>query len=158
MKKEECTFSGDPIHPGRGKRYIAIAFLSTKPVLPFATRRTAQLFLRKKNPRYVPWTRTYRKVNRKGTAEETAKRRARKVRRVVQRGYFGMDHEAIQAKKVHAAKKTEKTAAGKAAKAEIADRKAKVAPKKAPAGKAAPPQAAAKAPAAKAPAAKAAKK
>eukprot|EP00760_Papus_ankaliazontas_P017600 PhM_4_TR17339/c0_g1_i1/m.65770/K02896/RP-L24e, RPL24; large subunit ribosomal protein L24e len=125
MKKEECTFSGQPIHPGHGRRFVATNFVSTKPILPFACRRSVQLYRRKKNPRYVAWTRMYRRINKKGMTEETARKRARKARRVVQRGFVGADVETLRTMKQAVAKPSDRSAAAKAARAELADRKAK---------------------------------
>eukprot|EP00759_Apiculatamorpha_spiralis_P053991 PhF_6_TR6724/c0_g1_i2/m.9737/K02896/RP-L24e, RPL24; large subunit ribosomal protein L24e len=123
MKKDECTFSGNPIHPGHGLRFVATNFISTKPVLPFQSNRCINLYRRKKNARYVCWTRMYRRVNKKGITEETARKRARKARKVVQRGFVGADVEFIRTKKQQASKPADKSAATKAVKAEIQARK-----------------------------------
>eukprot|EP00008_Paramoeba_atlantica_P006313 CAMPEP_0201492448 /NCGR_PEP_ID=MMETSP0151_2-20130828/33137_1 /ASSEMBLY_ACC=CAM_ASM_000257 /TAXON_ID=200890 /ORGANISM="Paramoeba atlantica, Strain 621/1 / CCAP 1560/9" /LENGTH=132 /DNA_ID=CAMNT_0047879255 /DNA_START=52 /DNA_END=450 /DNA_ORIENTATION=+ len=123
MRKEECTFSGLPVHPGHGIRFVATNFVSTKPVLPFASNRCTTLYRRKKNARYVPWTRMYRRINRKGMTEETARRRARKSKKVVQRGFVGADVETLRTMKQAVPKKPERGAAAAAIRAEIKARK-----------------------------------
>ena len=65
MKKEICSFSGLPIHPGHGKRYVPSMVVSTKPVLPFVTAKARSLFLKKRNPRKVCWTIAYRRMMKK---------------------------------------------------------------------------------------------
>jgi large subunit ribosomal protein L24e len=132
MKKEECTFSGLPIYPGHGRKFVPFAFLSTKPVLPFALPRCFALYLRKKNPREVPWTRTFRRLRRKTTTDRVVRRRTFKVKKV-DRAIVGADLAYIQ--EVRAKKGTkDRTAANKAAREEVAARKAagKTAAKPAP--------------------------
>ena len=82
MRKDECEFSSFIMHPGTGRRYVPFAFLSTKPVLPFARPKCMALYLRKKNPRTVPWTRTFRRLHKKTSAETTARRRSHKSSKV----------------------------------------------------------------------------
>ena len=124
MKKDECTFSGQPIYPGHGLRYVAANFVSTKPVLPFSCHRCVNFYRRKKNARFVGWTRMYRRVNKKGVTEEAARKRSRKTKKVVQRGFVGADIETLRTMRQAVSKPADRSAAAKAAKAEVATRKA----------------------------------
>ncbi|KAJ9455907.1 60S ribosomal protein L24 [Diplonema papillatum] len=123
MKKETCSFSGLPIHPGHGKRYVPTMVVSTKPVLPFVTAKARALFLKKKNPRKVGWTVSYRRTMKKGTQEEMQKRRARRSKKSINRGYSAMDYDALQKKK--STKPADRSAAKAAALSELKERKAK---------------------------------
>eukprot|EP01061_Rhynchopus_euleeides_P012182 TRINITY_DN217_c0_g3_i1.p2 TRINITY_DN217_c0_g3~~TRINITY_DN217_c0_g3_i1.p2 ORF type:complete len:128 (+),score=44.97 TRINITY_DN217_c0_g3_i1:81-464(+) len=121
MKKETCSFSGLPIHPGHGKRYVPSMVVSTKPVLPFVTAKARSLFLKKRNPRKVCWTVSYRRTMKKGTQEEMQRRRARRVKKTVVRGYSSMDYDTLQKKKTE--KPAERSAARAAALKELENRK-----------------------------------
>jgi len=99
MKKELCHFSGLPIYPGHGRRFVPQVVVTTKPVLPFVSRKARKMFLRKKNARVISWTAAYRKLNKKGkVTEEQIRKRARKVKKV-QRGFVGLDLEELKKKK-----------------------------------------------------------
>eukprot|EP00754_Rhynchopus_humris_P046174 Rhum_TRINITY_DN5681_c0_g1::Rhum_TRINITY_DN5681_c0_g1_i1::g.18019::m.18019/K02896/RP-L24e, RPL24; large subunit ribosomal protein L24e len=123
MKKDICSFSGLPIWPGHGKRYVPSMVVSTKPVLPFVSAKARALFLKKRNPRKICWTIQYRKTNKKGTQEEIQRRRARRSKKTVSRGYQGMDYNTMQQKKRE--RPQDKSAAKAAALAEAKERKAK---------------------------------
>uniref|UniRef100_A0A7S1QI06 Large ribosomal subunit protein eL24-related N-terminal domain-containing protein n=1 Tax=Neobodo designis TaxID=312471 RepID=A0A7S1QI06_NEODS len=123
MRKDECEFSSFIIHPGTGRRYVPFAFLSTKPVLPFARPKCMALYLRKKNPRTVPWTRTFRRLHKKTSAETTARRRVHKSSRVA-RAIVGAELSYIQEVRAKHAPKVDRSAKGKAVRAEMAERKA----------------------------------
>mgnify|MGYP001562988964 FL=1 len=135
MRKEECEFSHFTIQPGKGRKYIPFAFISTKPVLGFARPKCFALYMRKKNPRSVPWTRTYRRLNRKVASDAAVKRRSYKVARV-QRAIVGADLAFIQEVRAKHGQKQDRSAAAKAARTEVAERKtAKAAPAPKPAKK-----------------------
>eukprot|EP01060_Flectonema_neradi_P006271 TRINITY_DN141_c0_g1_i2.p1 TRINITY_DN141_c0_g1~~TRINITY_DN141_c0_g1_i2.p1 ORF type:complete len:131 (+),score=31.85 TRINITY_DN141_c0_g1_i2:49-441(+) len=123
MKKDICSFSGLPIHPGHGIRYVPSMVVSTKPVLPFVTAKSISHFLRKRNPRKFSWTVSYRRTMKKGTQEEMQRRRARRSKKVSTRGVCGMEYETLQKKK--AEKPADKSKARAAAAAELAARKQK---------------------------------
>jgi len=94
MKTEVCNFSGYKIHPGKGIRFIrgdcrVFVFLSNKCEASFHMRR---------NPRKITWTQIYRRVHKKGTLEETQKKKARKTQKV-QRAIVGATLEVIKAKR-----------------------------------------------------------
>jgi len=95
----------------------------TKPVLRFNSQKALALFLKKRNPRKVCWTVAYRKTMKKGTQEEMARRRNRRVKKSASRGYTSMDVETLTAKRSE--KPADRKAARSAALAEVKDRKAK---------------------------------
>ena len=122
VRREECEFSHFSVHPGHGFRYVPFAFISTKPILTFANPKTFGLYLRKKNPRFFPWTRTYRRLHKKHVDEGKAKRRTRKVVRAP-RAIVGADLPMIQEVRAKN-KKVDRSAKGAAVRAEVAARKA----------------------------------
>lgn len=93
MKVELCNFSGQKIYPSKGKLYVRgdskVSSLSIfSPELPlirtvlqvfrFISSKSESLFLQRKNPRKISWTVVYRRMHKKGLAEEVAKKRSRK--------------------------------------------------------------------------------
>jgi len=98
MKVEVCAFSGFKIHPGKGVHYVpCVSVQSTRPVFSFINRKCVRFFVRKRNPRKVPWTQLFRRQHKKGTIEEVKKRRVRRAQKVV-RGYAGLSIEQMLAK------------------------------------------------------------
>lgn len=65
-------------------------------IFRFATSKNESLFLQRKNPRKIAWTQVYRRMHKKGLAEETAKRRTRRTVKH-QRGIVGADMSVINA-------------------------------------------------------------
>ena len=122
VRKDECEFSHFAIHPGHGRRYVPFAFISTKPVLAFARPKCFVLYQRKKNPRFVLWTRTYRRLHKKHADDAKSKRRTRKVSRAP-RAVVGADLPMIQEVRAKN-KKVDRSAKGSAVRAEVAARKA----------------------------------
>merc|ERR1719444_563021 len=125
MRKDICHFSGHPIHPGHGKRYVPTLVNSVKPVLAFTTPKTRKLYLAKKNPRTIRWTVVFRRMNKKMVTAEEIRKRAKKTKKV-QRAIVGCDLEQIRARRAPEVKAKYREAAMK----ELADRKAKTAEKK----------------------------
>eukprot|EP00995_Heteronema_vittatum_P007906 NODE_3063_length_709_cov_929.928788_g2164_i0.p1 GENE.NODE_3063_length_709_cov_929.928788_g2164_i0~~NODE_3063_length_709_cov_929.928788_g2164_i0.p1 ORF type:complete len:176 (+),score=54.94 NODE_3063_length_709_cov_929.928788_g2164_i0:26-529(+) len=122
MRKENCVFSGLPIHPGHGKRYVPTIVQSTRPVLAFCSSKSRKMYLRKKNPRVFRWTVTYRRANKKMTTLETLRKRVRRSKKAA-RPIIGADLENIRQKR---AQRVEIRIAGKeAAIKELELRKAK---------------------------------
>ena len=122
MRKENCLFSGLPVHPGHGKRYVPTLVQSTRPVLTFVTAKTRKLYLRKKNPRVIRWTVTYRKLNKKTATVEEIRKRNKKSKRIA-RPIAGADLDTIRQKR--AQRDTIREAARDAALKELEARKAK---------------------------------
>jgi large subunit ribosomal protein L24e len=125
MRKDECEFSNFLMYPGTGIRYVPFAFLSTKPVLPFARPKCLSLYFKKKNPRTVAWTRTFRRLYKKAASEAVTRRRTHKTGRVA-RAIVGAELSYIQEVRAKhtGTKKEDRTAKGKAVRAEMAERKA----------------------------------
>lgn len=123
MRTIDCEFSHFAVHPGHGRCYVPFAFLSTKPVLTFSRPKCFALYMRKKNPRFIRWTRTYRRINRKTTTERVSRRRTARVVRV-QRAIVGADLSYIQETRKRANAKVDRSAKAKAVRAEMAERKA----------------------------------
>eukprot|EP00994_Dinema_validum_P004907 NODE_2988_length_612_cov_868.989343_g2495_i0.p1 GENE.NODE_2988_length_612_cov_868.989343_g2495_i0~~NODE_2988_length_612_cov_868.989343_g2495_i0.p1 ORF type:complete len:161 (+),score=43.18 NODE_2988_length_612_cov_868.989343_g2495_i0:75-557(+) len=98
MRKEICVFSGLPVHPGHGKRYVPTIVQSTRPVLIFATGKCRKMYMKKRNPRVIAWTVTYRKVHKKVASLETMRNRAKKAKKVL-RPFAGFDLENLRNKK-----------------------------------------------------------
>jgi large subunit ribosomal protein L24e len=121
VRREECEFSHFAVHPGHGRRYVPFAFISTKPVLTFSRPKCFSLYLRKKNPRFIAWTHTYRRLHKKHAEEGKARRRTRKVTRAP-RAIIGADLPLIQERRA-AHKKQDTSAKGAAVRAEIKARK-----------------------------------
>ena len=134
MRKEECEYSQFAVHPGHGKKYVPFAFISTKPVLTFERKKSLVWYLRKKNPRDVAWTKTFRRLHKKTTADRVVKRRTTKVTKMP-RAIVGADLAYIQEVRAKN-QKVDRSAKGKAVRAELAERKAGKAGKAAPVPKA----------------------
>ncbi|KAJ9107496.1 hypothetical protein QFC21_000951 [Naganishia friedmannii] len=117
MKVELCNFSGQKIYPSKGKLYVrgdskvrlspaisarladGSSFLSTRiQVFRFISSKSESLFLQRKNPRKIAWTVVYRRMHKKGLAEEVAKKRSRKNVKA-QRGIVGADLASILARR-----------------------------------------------------------
>eukprot|EP01003_Olkasia_polycarbonata_P006305 NODE_661_length_758_cov_337.153738_g596_i0.p1 GENE.NODE_661_length_758_cov_337.153738_g596_i0~~NODE_661_length_758_cov_337.153738_g596_i0.p1 ORF type:complete len:155 (+),score=37.69 NODE_661_length_758_cov_337.153738_g596_i0:54-518(+) len=122
MKKELCVFSGSPIHPGHGMRYVPAVVNSTKPILAFSTRKCRLLFIRKRNPRKIAWTVLYRRLYKKGITEDIVKKRSRRTKKI-QRPIVGADLDNIRQKK--AARPEIRLASREAALKELQERKSK---------------------------------
>ncbi|TPP63416.1 Ribosomal protein L24 [Fasciola gigantica] len=74
MKLEVCSYSGFKVYPGHGKRAVrgdgrSFYFINSK------CERSHYL---KRNPREISWTILYRRKNKKGLSEETAKKRTKR--------------------------------------------------------------------------------
>lgn len=112
-RTEICAFSGSKIYPGHG---IIFVRGDSKSFRLLNGKCTAH-FKAKKNPRKFSWTVFYRRLHKKGTAEEVAKRRARKTVKV-QRAIVGATWEEIAAKRSEpeSVKKAARTAATEEAK------------------------------------------
>ena len=122
VRRDECEFSNFMIHPGHGRRYVPFAFISTKPILSFHSAKCFAQYKRKKNPRFVAWTRTFRRLNKKSSEAVIAKTRNRKSNRQP-RAIVGMDLATIQERRATRPAPKDRSAKRKAAEAEMAFRK-----------------------------------
>lgn len=91
---EICAFSGAKIYPGHGVFFVR----GDSKGFRLVNGKAATHFKAKKNPRKFSWTVFYRRLHKKGTTEEVAKRRARRVVKV-QRAIVGATWEEIVAKR-----------------------------------------------------------
>merc|ERR1719326_585155 len=90
MKVEACYFSGFRIHPGHGKKIIK----NDSKQYWIINKKIEKHFWDKKNPRKVPWTMVFRKIHKKGLAEDTKRKRTRKQQKVT-RAIVGASIEMI---------------------------------------------------------------
>lgn len=113
FRTEICNFSGSKIYPGHGKLFVRGDSKSFR----LLNGKCEAHFLEKKNPRKYHWTVFYRRLHKKGAAEEVAKKRARKTAKV-QRAIVGATWEQIVAKREQpeAVRKATRDAAAEAAK------------------------------------------
>ena len=82
------------MYPGRGKIFVR----SDCKFFRLLNGKCASHFLTKKNPRKFHWAVFYRRLHKKGTAEEISKRKARRTTKV-QRAVVGATWEEIVAKR-----------------------------------------------------------
>merc|ERR1712238_167651 len=82
------------IYPGRGQRYVA----KDGKVSFFITSKADSLFHQRIKPVKLRWTQQWRRMNKKGKADESAKKRTRKVQKF-QKAIVGMSLDDIKKKK-----------------------------------------------------------
>ena len=140
VKTETCSFSGFRIYPGHGIFFIR----GDSKGFRFINRKSKSLFTQRLNPRKLAWTTMYRRIRKKGTLEESQKKKARKVNKSATKAVVGASLELIKAKRnqkpeVRAAQREAalreikaKQAAKQAAKKEANKSKAAAAPKAPP--------------------------
>merc|ERR1712146_502942 len=103
----------------------------------FISRKVKSLFHQRLNPRKLAWTVLCRRMHKKGTMEDTSKKKARKVTKTTTKAVVGASLELIKAKRNQ--KPEVRAAAREAALREVKERqKAKQAAKKVEKPKAAP--------------------
>mmetsp|Transcript_16597 Transcript_16597/g.41792 ORF Transcript_16597/g.41792 Transcript_16597/m.41792 type:complete len:162 (-) Transcript_16597:77-562(-) len=134
IKTELCHFTEYRIYPGRGQRFIA----KDGKVSFFITSKVDSLFHQRIKAVKLRWTQAWRRMNKKGKVDESAKKRTRKAAKF-QKAIVGMSLDDIKKKKAMKPelRQAAKEVAAKEAKARTT--KAKSAPK-AKAGAAAPKQ------------------
>mmetsp|Transcript_111800 Transcript_111800/g.271614 ORF Transcript_111800/g.271614 Transcript_111800/m.271614 type:complete len:163 (+) Transcript_111800:86-574(+) len=129
IKTDLCSYTEYRIYPGYGQRYIAkdgkISF--------FISKKAESLFHQRIKPVKLRWTQAWRRMNKKGTANEQVKKRTRKVQKF-QKAIVGLSLDDLKKKKAQKPelRQQAKEAAAKEAKARMATKKAS-----APAAKAA---------------------
>ena len=95
VKTETCSFSGLRIYPGHGIFFVRGDSKGFK----FVNRKTKSLFTQRLNPRKLAWTMMYRRMHKKGTLEDTGKKKARKVNKSSTKAVVGASLELIKAKR-----------------------------------------------------------
>jgi len=134
VKTDVCAYSGLRIYPGHGIFYVRADQKSFK----FINRKSKSQFLQRLNPRKIAWTQLYRRMHKKGTMEESTRKKTRKVSKTTNKAVVGMTLDVIKAKRSQ--KPEVRAAAREAALREIKERnKAKQAAKKAEQKTKAPP-------------------
>eukprot|EP01013_Petalomonas_cantuscygni_P015794 TRINITY_DN32695_c0_g1_i1.p1 TRINITY_DN32695_c0_g1~~TRINITY_DN32695_c0_g1_i1.p1 ORF type:complete len:157 (-),score=35.27 TRINITY_DN32695_c0_g1_i1:304-774(-) len=129
--RDLCVFSGFPIYPGHGRRFVPFMCSSTRPVLPVFSKKCGSFLRRGTRPRLVNWTVFFRREHKKGGFKDIKRRkRVVKVKKVA-RSYIGASIETIEQKKATLSAKTktqvDKEKDAKAARAEAARARAKAA-------------------------------
>ncbi|KAL3914065.1 MAG: hypothetical protein SGPRY_007756 [Prymnesium sp.] len=133
VKTETCSFSGLRIYPGHGIVFVRGDSKGFK----FLNCKIKSLFTQRLNPRKLAWTQLYRRMHKKGTLEDQAKKKTRKINKSATKAVVGASLEQIKAKKFQ--KPEVRAAAREAALREVKERaKAKQAAKKVDKPKAAP--------------------
>merc|ERR1719409_2039520 len=118
VKTEMCQYTEYRIYPGRGQKFIA----KDGKVTLFLSAKADSLFHQKIKPVKLTWTQAWRRMNKKGKAEEGKSRKGRKAAKF-QKAIVGMSLEDIKRKR--AQKPELRQAAQEAAKTEAKARMAK---------------------------------
>mmetsp|Transcript_15029 Transcript_15029/g.39014 ORF Transcript_15029/g.39014 Transcript_15029/m.39014 type:complete len:163 (-) Transcript_15029:257-745(-) len=95
VKTEVCAFSGSRIYPGHGITFVRQDNKSFK----FVSAKVKCYFAHRWNPRKLAWTQMYRRLHKKGTLEETQKKRSRKAQKGVSKAVVGATLDVIKAKR-----------------------------------------------------------
>merc|ERR1711920_414057 len=93
-KTDLCAYTEYRIYPGRGQKFVA----KDAKVSFFITAKADSLFHQRIKPVKLRWTQAWRRMNKKGKADESAKKRTRKAQKF-QKAIVGMSLEDIKKKK-----------------------------------------------------------
>merc|ERR1712144_66838 len=117
VKTDLCNYSGFRIYPGHGKKFVR----SDQKMFTFITAKSEACFKMKRRNLTTKWTVQYRRINKKGTLEESEKRR--KAKKVVRshREISGISAEMLEKKRT--ARPVQKDKARDAALKELKSRK-----------------------------------
>merc|ERR1712062_327854 len=94
MKIDLCVYSGYKIYPGHGRTLVKIDGKSYK----FLSSRTHKAHILKRNTRNTSWTVLYRRKHKKGSEEDTTKKRNKRTQKF-QRAVVGATLQDIMAKR-----------------------------------------------------------
>merc|ERR1719237_537642 len=116
IKTDLCAYTEYRIYPGRGQRFIA----KDGKVSFFITAKADSLFHQRIKAVKLRWTQAWRRMNKKGKADEAAKKRTRKAQKF-QKAIVGMSLDDIKKKKAQKPelRQQAREAAAKEAKARI---------------------------------------
>merc|ERR1712227_749076 len=95
VKTDLCNYSGFRIYPGHGKKSVR----SDQKMFTFITAKSEACFKMKRRNLTTKWTVQYRRINKKGTLEESEKKRRSKKTVVRTREIIGLSKETIEKKK-----------------------------------------------------------
>merc|ERR1712048_842756 len=121
IKTDLCAYTEYRIYPGRGQKFVA----KDAKVSFFISAKADSLFHQRIKPVKLRWTQAWRRMNKKGKADESAKKRTRKAQKF-QKAIVGMSLEDIKKKKAQKPelRQQAKDAAAKEAKARQAKKPA----------------------------------
>merc|ERR1712217_907538 len=113
-KTDLCAYTEYRIYPGRGQKFVA----KDAKVSFFISAKADSLFHQRIKPVKLRWTQAWRRMNKKGKADEAGKKRTRKAQKF-QKAIVGMSLEDIKKKKAQKPelRQQAKDAAAKEAKA-----------------------------------------
>merc|ERR1712194_257453 len=94
VKTDLCGYTEYRIYPGKGQKFIA----KDGKVHFFISAKADSLFHQRIKPVKLRWTQAWRRMNKKGKADEQAKKRTRKVQKF-QKAIVGMTLDDIKKKK-----------------------------------------------------------
>merc|ERR1712216_440747 len=94
VKTELCNYSGFRIYPGHGKKYVR----GDQKMFTFVNAKTERCFKMKRRNLTTKWTVQYRRINKKGTLEETERKRRSKKTVVKHREIVGPSAEGQTAR------------------------------------------------------------
>merc|ERR1712014_315346 len=94
MGTDLCAYTEYRIYPGRGQKFVA----KDGKVSFFITAKADSLFHQRIKPVKLRWTQAWRRMNKKGKADEQAKKRTRKAQKF-QKAIVGMSLDDIKKKK-----------------------------------------------------------
>eukprot|EP00928_Gymnodinium_smaydae_P005681 TRINITY_DN1193_c1_g2_i3.p2 TRINITY_DN1193_c1_g2~~TRINITY_DN1193_c1_g2_i3.p2 ORF type:complete len:164 (-),score=61.24 TRINITY_DN1193_c1_g2_i3:47-538(-) len=94
IKTDLCQYTEYRIYPGHGQKFIA----KDGKVNFFISAKADSLFHQRIKPVKLRWTQAWRRMNKKGKADEQAKKRTRKVQKF-QKAIVGMSLDDIKKKK-----------------------------------------------------------
>merc|ERR1711998_55962 len=95
VKTDLCNYSGFRIYPGHGKKYVRV----DHKMFTFVNAKSERCFKMKRRNLTTKWTVQYRRINKKGTLEESEKKRRSKKTVVRTREIIGLSKETIEKKK-----------------------------------------------------------
>ena len=95
VKTDICSFSGLRIYPGHGIFYVRGDSKGFK----FINQKSRAAFTQRANPRKIAWTQLYRRMHKKGTLEESARKKTRRVNKATMKAVAGASLEVLKAKR-----------------------------------------------------------
>merc|ERR1712054_745303 len=95
VKTDLCNYSGFRIYPGHGKKYVRV----DHKMFTFVNAKSERCFKMKRRNLTTKWTVQYRRINKKGTLEESEKKRRSKKTVVRTREIIGLSKETIERKR-----------------------------------------------------------
>merc|ERR1719329_1359913 len=132
IRTETCAYTEYKVYPGRGRRFIA----KDGKTHFFGSSKASALFHQRIKPVKLRWTQQWRRMNKKGSSDQSSKRKIRRVQKL-QKAIVGMSLEDLKKKKAQkpAMRQEAKDAAAKEAKLRSQKKGAGGAKAAAPAGK-----------------------